>query len=297
MLDANISVFSICSTSDISWHTLSALFEYHRPSENKVDVETSTPPVLSIEGPIATIRLNRPAQANRIEPEDLQVLTDHCAQISADHSVRAVILTGTGKHFSAGADLTKMMQGRSADTDTGHVANPFGQMVNAVEALPQPVICALNGGIYGGATDLALACDLRLAVPSVKMFMPAARLGLHYYLDGMRRYVSRLGFNTAKRLFLFAETLDAEEMLATGFIDRIVPVESLHDAALEAAHTVAGMAPLAVQGMKAALNDLAQDRLDAEAFARQETRCLRSEDLQEGVTAWNEKRPPRFQAK
>lgn len=259
--------------------------------------EASSPPVLTIEGPIATVRLNRPDQANRIEPEDQEVIIQHCKRIAADSTIRAVILTSTGKHFSAGADLTTLLETGDGAPDSEFAVNPFADMVNAVENLPQPVIAALNGGVYGGATDLVLACDLRLAVPTVKMFMPAARLGLHYYVDGMRRYVSRLGFNTAKRLFLFAESLDAEQMLATGFVDRIVPADSLLDAAQEAAAAAAGMAPLAVQGMKAALNDLAQERLDLDRFKRAETQCLRSQDIREGVLAWKEKRSPDFKAR
>ncbi|OZI71865.1 enoyl-CoA hydratase/isomerase family protein [Bordetella genomosp. 12] len=260
-------------------------------------IDTSTPPLLSIDGPVATLRLNRPAQANRIEPADLPVLLQHCERIARDSAIRAVILTGTGKHFSAGYDLTSILQSVEEDPHARHAVNPFGTMVDTLEALPQPVICALNGGVYGGATDLALACDLRLGVPHSKMFMPAARLGLHYYLSGMRRYVSRLGFNTAKRLFLFAEEMDAAQMLSTGFIERIVPAEQLEQAAREAAHAAAAMAPLAVRGMKAALNALAQDKLDPEQFAATETQCLRSADIQEGVTAWQQKRAPVFHSR
>jgi len=259
--------------------------------------ETSTPPLLTIADAIATLRLNRPAQANRIEPGDLPVLMAHCQRIAQDPDIRAVILTGTGKHFSAGYDLTSILQNVEEDPQARHAVNPFGTMVDAVEALPQPVICALNGGVYGGATDLALACDLRLGVPHARMFMPAARLGLHYYLNGMRRYVSRLGFNAAKRLFLFAENMDAEQMLRTGFIDRIVPADQIDATAREAALAAASMAPLAVRGMKSALNALAQDRLDPAHFADTETVCLRSADIHEGVTAWQENRTPAFQSR
>lgn len=259
--------------------------------------DVSTPPLLTVDGAVATLRLNRPAQANRIEPGDLPILVSHCARIASDENIRAVILTGTGKHFSAGYDLTSILQTVEEDPHAHHAVNPFGTMVDMLEALPQPVICVLNGGVYGGATDLALACDLRLAVPHTKMFMPAARLGLHYYRSGMRRYVSRLGFNTAKRLFLFAEDMDAEQMLRTGFIDRIVPADQIEQVAREAALSAAAMAPLAVRGMKAALNALAQDQLDPEQFANTETVCLRSADIQEGVTAWQQKRTPNFQSR
>ncbi|PLC49561.1 3-hydroxybutyryl-CoA dehydratase [Pollutimonas subterranea] len=241
--------------------------------------------------------IDSPKRANRIEPDDLAVLHSHIDQLAVNKEVRAIILTGTGKHFSAGYDLTSILATVEEDPTAATAVNPFGTMVDAFEALPQPIICAMNGGVYGGATDLALACDLRLAVPHTQMFMPAARLGLHYYLHGMQRYVSRLGFNTAKRLFLFAENMDAQQMLQTGFVDRIVAAEELESEARNAALAVAGFAPLAVQGMKQALNRLAHDTLNVEEFARNETACLRSSDIKEGVTAWQEKRTPKFQAR
>jgi len=256
--------------------------------------DTATPPLLTLDGAIATLRLNRPAQANRIEPGDLAVLERHFQDIAGNDQIRAVILTGTGKHFSAGYDLTALLATVEETPSVETALNPFISTVDRLEALPQPVICALNGGVYGGATDLALACDLRIAVPHVRMFMPAARLGLHYYLSGMRRYVSRLGLNTAKELFLFAQEMDAEAMHRTGFVNRIVPPECLMQVAREAAESVAALAPLAVRGMKAALNDLAHDRLDVFAFGRAETQCLCSADIREGVLAWQEKRLPHF---
>ncbi len=259
--------------------------------------QKSTPPLLTREGPVAVLRFNRPDQANRIEPDDLPILRAHLDAIAQDTEIRAVIITATGKHFSAGYDLTSILATVEEDPHAQYAVNPFGLMVDALEALPQPVICALNGGIYGGATDIALACDLRLGVPHTKMFMPAAKLGLHYYLSGMRRYVSRLGFNAAKRLFLFAEDMDAQDMHRCGFLDRIVPADALMEEAMRTATAVAALAPLAVRGMKAALNDLAQDRLVAEKFAQTETECLRSADIREGVTAWQEKRQAAFMAK
>lgn len=253
-----------------------------------------TSPTLAMDGAIATIQLNRPRQANRIEHGDLDVLHQHVKQITENAAIRAVILTGVGKHFSAGYDLTSILSTVEEDPTLEFATNPFGLMVDAFESLPQPVICALNGGVYGGATDLALACDLRLGVPHTKMFMPAAGLGLHYYLSGMKRYVSRLGFNTAKRLFLFAESMDATQMLHTGFLDRIVAAEDLETEAQKTAQSVASMAPLAIQGMKQALNSLAHGELDPDLFAKTETMCLRSNDIREGVNAWREKRSADF---
>ncbi|SDH85631.1 enoyl-CoA hydratase/isomerase family protein [Variovorax sp. OV700] len=256
--------------------------------------EENGAPSLSVSGSVATIRLRRPGSANRVEPADIDVVLAHCKALQTDGTVRCVILTGTGKHFSAGYDIGSVLNTREEGGREPGGGNAFVAMVDAVEALPQVTVCALNGGVFGGSTDLALACDFRLGVPSVRMVMPAARLGLHYYESGLRRYVSRLGLNAAKRLFLLAQELDAEAMLAIGYLDAIVAPEVLLDEARAIARAVAATAPLPSRGMKAALNALARGRWDATEVAQAELACLRSADLREGVAAWREKRIPLF---
>ena len=103
----------------------------------------------------------------------------------------------------------------------------FEALANRIEDFPLPTICRLNGGVYGGSTDLALACDFRIGVDSCEMLMPAARLGLHYYPSGIRRYVSRLGVAAAKKLFLTAQKMDAAEMLRIGYLDTVVAADEL----------------------------------------------------------------------
>lgn len=256
--------------------------------------EGGGPPSLEVEGRVAVLRLRRPAQANRIEARDIEVLRAHCAALRAASEVRAVVITGTGRHFSAGYDLGSVLRTLEAGQASPAGGNVFADMVDAVEALPQFTVCALNGGVFGGATDLALACDFRYGVPQTRMFMPAARLGLHYYPSGLRRYVSRLGLNAAKRLFLLAQELEAPELKAIGYLDAIVAPGELMPRALATARAAAANAPLACTGMKAALNALSHGAWDAEAVAVAEAACLHSADLREGVSAWSEKRIPQF---
>ena len=109
----------------------------------------------------------------------------------------------------------------------------FEALTVRLESCRVPTICRLNGGVYGGSTDLALACDFRVGHDGVEMFMPAGRLGVHYYQAGMRRYVSRLGLNAAKRLFLTAERIGAVEMLRIGYLTEVAPAEEL-DARVDA---------------------------------------------------------------
>jgi len=131
----------------------------------------------------------------------------------------------------------------------------------------------------------------------MEMFMPAARLGVHYYPTGLSRYVSRLGLNTAKRLFLTAEKLGAEELIRIGYLTHLVQPSELDAAVDQLATTLANGAPLAIQGMKQALNEIGHGRLDADACAERARLCKESEDIQEGLAAFREKRAPVFRGR
>jgi enoyl-CoA hydratase len=254
--------------------------------------EASTP-VLAIDGARATIRLNRPKHLNRLQPEDLEALLQLFERIEADPALRVLVLTGTGRAFSAGYDLGSI-SGRAGNAHEGTSASAFEVVVNRLEDLALPAICRLNGGVYGGATDLALACDFRIGVDTAEMFMPAARLGLHYYRSGIGRYVSRLGVNNAKKLFLTAQRLDAPEMLRIGYLTAMVPLEALDEEVDRLAAILAGNAPIAMRGMKRTINELARGRLDEAAADRRAIESMRSAEIKEGIRAFAEKRPPKF---
>src|SRR5512138_3143048 len=256
--------------------------------------DTSSAPLLEISGARATIRLNRPKHLNRLQSEDLDDLVKLFDRIEADAAIRVLVLTGTGRAFSAGYDLNSV-----ADRATSAAAQPsagsaFEVVVNRLEDLGLPTICRLNGGVYGGSTDLALACDFRVGVDTAEMFMPAARLGLHYYKSGIARYVSRLGVNNAKRLFLTAEKITAPEMLRIGYLTAMVPLEMLDEEVDRLAGVLAGNAPLAMRGMKRAINEFARGKLDEEAADRRHRESMRSDEIKEGIKAFAEKRPPNF---
>ena len=243
-------------------------------------------PELSIEGHVATITLRRPRVANRLDPVDLSTLIDQVAEVNANDAVLVLRLQAHGKYFCSGYDITQISSTKRQVS--------FDQMVDAFEDARPVTIAVLQGGVYGGATDLALACDFRIGSPKVDMFMPAARLGLHFYQRGMERYVSRLGVNMAKRLFLTAEKIEAGEMLSCGFLTHLVEAEELERTADELTHTLAGMAPLALLGMKKHLTRIARGVLDATELQRDIARAAQSADLKEGAAAWAAKRPPRF---
>ena len=255
--------------------------------------EQATTPVLTIEGPRATIRLNRPRHLNRLQPEDLEALKRLFDRIEADPAIRVLVLTGTGRVFSAGYDLNSVTE-RAGRTEEETAGSAFEVMVNRLEDLGVPTICRLNGGVYGGSTDMALACDFRIGVDTAEMFMPAARLGLHYYKSGIRRYVSRLGTDNAKKLFLTAQKIDAAEMLRIGYLTAMVPLAALDAEVDRLAAILAGNAPVAMAGMKRTINEIAHGQLDELAADQRARDSMRGAEIKEGVKAFAEKRPPKF---
>jgi enoyl-CoA hydratase/carnithine racemase len=252
-------------------------------------------PTLAISGARATITLQRPQVMNRIQPEDIEALVGMFDQVNADPALRVLVITGTGRAFSAGFHLGDLAERKASGAAAPKLE--FDALTDRLVAVKVPTICRLNGGVYGGSTDLALCCDFRVGVTTMEMFMPAGRLGVHYYEGGLRRYVSRLGLNTAKRMFLTAEKFAADELLRAGYLTDLATPEEL-DAKVDAlAERIAEMAPMAIQGMKQALNEIAAGTLDVPALHRRMAACKASADLAEGLAAFREKRKPVFQGR
>jgi enoyl-CoA hydratase len=254
--------------------------------------DAAGPPRLNLgEHGVATITLCRPQHLNRLHREDLLTLQAHFAALAASSEVRALVITGRGRAFCAGFNITELEQ---SEDSARHDPQLFEHTVDALEALPLPTVARLNGSVYGGATDLALACDFRIGVAGLELRMPAARLGLHYYPSGLQRYVSRLGLGAAKRLFLLAEAVPAEQLLRIGYLDELVAPEGLDDAVDRVVQALAANAPLAVSGMKRSLDEIARGHVDLAALRQREAVCATSADLQEGLAAFAARRTPRF---
>lgn len=245
-------------------------------------------PSLTIEGSIANITLRRPQAANKLTPADLPELLSHFDTVNRHPDVMVLVLRAQGKHFCSGYDISEVAG--SSQTP----GSSFGEMVDALEGCRAVTIACVQGGAYGGATDLALACDFRVGCGSSEMFMPAARLGLHFYQSGLERYVTRLGLDTAKRLFLTAEKLDAQAMRDCGFLTHLVDGALLDGEVQRLCTTLAAMAPIPLLGMKKHLNQIARGAVDSEALRREVQRSVNSDDLSEGGRAWKEKRTPVF---
>lgn len=235
---------------------------------------------LTIDGHIATLRFDRPAERNKIRPEDLDELAWRLREVEQNRDVRALILASSGAVFSAGFDVESIAAG---------APQRFEEVADMLAGVRVPSIAAIQGPVYGGAGDLALACDFRIGVDAVTLMIPAARLGIPYYPSGIERFLTRVGMNAAKRIFLLCQTVDASELLRIGFLDELVPADMLEDRARELAGELASAAPLAVQAMKQQLR-----RFDRAVAEQAVGICLASADHKEGLAAFRERRRPRF---
>lgn len=254
-----------------------------------------TEPLLSLDGKVATVTLNRPRHRNRLEAADLQALVRHVRAVDADPAVRVLVVTarvqGPAPVFSAGFDLAGFERHPGGP---GGAVDAFAQAVEALAAARPLTLAALAGSVYGGAVDLALACDFRLGVEGMEARVPAAAIGLHYYTAGLRRAVATLGLPAARRLFLAAEPLDAAALQACGFLDACVSPAALEEEVRRRCAALAALAPRAVQGMKRTLRELAEGAGESAAWRQRELATHASADFAEGIAAVRARRAPVF---
>jgi enoyl-CoA hydratase/carnithine racemase len=203
---------------------------------------------------VALIELNRPGAANRLQPDDLQALLAQLDSLERDPQAHALVLAAHGPSFCGGFDLRALVEGLQSGAPENQGDKLFEAVAERFATTRLITLAAIQGAVVGGATDLALACDLRLGTRDATMLMPAARFGLPLYASALQRYVSRLGVNVAKRLVFLAETIDADEMLRIGFLQELVEPAALRDRALALAARAAAMPAEPLAAMKQVLN-------------------------------------------
>jgi enoyl-CoA hydratase/carnithine racemase len=250
---------------------------------------------------IARLTICNPAKRNALDHPILDGISDSLAELSRS-DVRCLLLTGANGMFSAGYEIGEINNGSFQEEAERLVAHPFTAAIDALEAFPLPTLAALPGHTIGGGLELALACDLRVAAEGIKLGMPPAKLGLVYSHTGLRRFIDAIGVPRTRELFLLGSYIDATTALAWGLVNRLVPAEELQDAALGVAGELAANAPLSQRGNKRVIDALLREQAALPADVEAELIELRrasfaSEDLREGMSAFAEKRPPRWRGR
>lgn len=254
--------------------------------------------LLSIEGGVATLSLNRPGKLNAMNEAMGDALSAHVERLKADEDLRVVILTGAGRAFSAGGDLDMLSGFNALSIDAAtDVMLAFYKRFLCIRDIPVPVIAAVGGAAVGAGVCLTLACDVRIAREDARLAMNFTRLGLHPGCGATFFLPRVVGEARARQILMTGRTFSGAEAAAIGLVHQAVPADAFQAAVAAAAAELAQAGPLASrqlkQGMRAWLDEGALSRALAWE-ARCQATCYQTADFQEGIAAARERRPPRF---
>jgi enoyl-CoA hydratase/carnithine racemase len=247
---------------------------------------------------VARLTISNPEKRNALDHEILDAITATLPKLDRGIDFRCLVITGADPVFSAGYDIGSIPAESFERDAEALVAHPFPAALAALDAFPWPTIAALNGHCLGGGLELALACDLRIAASTAKLGMPPAKLGLIYGHTGIRRFIETIGAPRTRELFFTGRNLDGPEALSIGLVNGVVEPGQVEAASLEMAAGIASNAPLSMRGNKQTIetllaNPVLSDDQKRELVELRES-CFSSEDFLEGITAFGEKRKPRW---
>jgi enoyl-CoA hydratase len=246
---------------------------------------------------IGWITFNNPARLNAVSLEMWQGLADIANDFASDDEIRVVVVHGAGeKAFVSGADISEFAQQRNSAEATEKYDAVAQEGTQALKNLNKPTLAMIDGYCIGGGVAVALNCDMRIAADHSRFAVPAAKLGLGYEYDGVRKLVDVVGPSFAKEIFFTARQFSASEALTMGLINRMVPKEDLLAYVQQYAETIAANAPMTVASIKTIVGEIVKDESvrDVAHCDQLVAACFNSADFTEGRTAFMEKRKPVF---
>jgi enoyl-CoA hydratase/carnithine racemase len=248
------------------------------------------------EGAVATVTLNRPRAKNALDPALLGALVETLPRLGADPEVRAVVLTGAGGSFCSGADLKAVMANPDAFNDLDATLDRYHATIRAIVDAPKPFIAMVEGPAVGFGCDLALACDLRMLSPDAYLQEKFVKIGLMPDGGGTFWLPRLVGLGRAMEIMLTGDAIPADRALALGLANHVLPPAELRAATMDLAGRLAKGPPLAFAGIKRSVRASLGGTIDTALAHEKETqiKLLRSADCMEGVAAWMQKREPEF---
>ncbi len=257
--------------------------------------------LLQKEGPIGWITFNQPEKRNAVSQEMWQAMPEYVADLASDPAIRVVILRGAGETaFVAGADISQFKDRRRNAADEEEYRRISGAGGESLARLGKPLVAMIHGFCIGGGVSIAITCDLRIAADDARFGIPAARLGLGYHYKGMEKLMSLIGPAYTKELFFTARTdFTAQDALRMGLVNQVVPKADLERFTRDYALTMSRNAPLTLRSAKASVEQLLRPdaQRDFALLDKLIKDCFDSQDYQEGVKAFSEKRRPQFQGR
>ena len=249
------------------------------------------------EGKVGYLTFNNPERHNAVSLEMWEAASGFLEDFKSDRNIRVVVVTGAGgKAFISGADISKFEKERSTQEGVDRYNAAVDRANNAFYTFPKPTIAMIRGYCIGGGVGLALCCDMRICTEGSKFAVPAAKLGLGYRFDGLKKLVDVVGPSFAKEIFFTARQFTAQEAQMMGLVNRVLPDAELESYVKDYADTIAANAPLTVDSVKYIVGQAVTDesKRDLEKCDELVQACFASNDYKEGRKAFMEKRKPVF---